>query len=70
MRVHDSFMTILCDGNNIPYTLLYVIHINGLYCKGIWCGLITQLLKCCIFIYCFSYANYIKVSKSDRRFVA
>lgn len=22
MRVHDSFMTILCDGNNIPYTIL------------------------------------------------
>lgn len=48
----------------------HVIHIKGLYCKGIWCSHITQLMKYCVFIYCSSYANYVNVSKSDRRLVA
>lgn len=43
------------------------IHTKGLYWEGIWCDLITQLLKCFIFIHYPSYAHWVKFSKSNRR---
>lgn len=53
----------------ITYHIMYYhgIHIKGLYWEGIWCDLITQLLKCLIFIPYPSHAHWVKFSKSNRR---